>query len=35
MKDGEIFGILIKDIRRTKSISQEKLAEKGLSSKIQ
>lgn len=28
MKDGEIFGILIKDIRRTKSISQEKLAEK-------
>lgn len=28
MKDGEIFGILIKDIRRTKPISQERLAEK-------
>jgi len=28
MKDEEIFGILIKDIRKNKSISQEKLAEK-------
>ena len=28
MKDEEIFGILIKDLRKNKSISQEKLAEK-------
>ena len=28
MKDEEIFGILIRDLRKNKSISQEKLAEK-------
>jgi transcriptional regulator with XRE-family HTH domain len=28
MKDEEVFGTLIKDIRKNKSISQEKLAEK-------
>ncbi len=28
MKNEEIFGILIKDIRKNKSLSQEKLAEK-------
>lgn len=28
MKEEEIFGILIKDIRKNKSISQERLAEK-------
>ena len=28
MKDEEIFGILIKDLRKNKSISQEKLAGK-------
>jgi transcriptional regulator with XRE-family HTH domain len=28
MKDAELFGILIKDLRKKKSISQEKLAEK-------
>lgn len=28
MKDEEIFGIIIKDIRKNKSISQEKLSEK-------
>ena len=28
MKDEEVFGILLKDVRKSKSISQEKLAEK-------
>lgn len=28
MKDEEVFGILLKDLRKKKSISQEKLAEK-------
>jgi transcriptional regulator with XRE-family HTH domain len=28
MKDEEVFGILLKDLRKKKTISQEKLAEK-------